>query len=834
MNPPSDHRRPPDVPQGLRSTRPVSAVKNDGHGVPVPANPASRPRVEQPANEFGSKSGFSTDLLVQSVGDLVTESITAANYESERKKAQKRADATSNVVKRTAQVNSNFPTTYAFYRQMKSEEDAEKAHMDEAVKKQSVTVGHITDGLKSCFEPIYCQYSKIEETIANLRAEFDEKNRKVRSDFQEENAKLRFELSKWKSEGIVQDNKLKRLEGEFSAARNSSQKEVLERIKALENTVSRCSAVQNTLNAVQNTLDTTLNRVTKLEKELHSNSTLQNRVLSLEKSMNVYGSVQSLAMSLEERVNGHSESIDALSTRYEGLQESFESSTKDEAEGANSQPPQFSEQIGRKVYSVSDDVDSLFSSLRTGFRRIDQIEGIIGKYEAKLNLIDGLADKVAELQKSSVSLGTSKTFHSRLVAIENRNSRAQPQPRSSKPENSAGPDLAAKTKNIELRLKALEEQDNNDSLDKRILDLDNRIDGMVKVQAMSDDMSLSQVEDIKKQVEQASSSLRKHAEEISTLAKHTGEATSQITTLKNDCASTLVDCNRISQEMRTHQSGTNPDSKADMKKLDHGVEAVTAAVRRLETRYNSLTTEPIVRSMVQAMNEMYPSAGQLIEQVASLRSHVDSDLRARISMVLESIDQQKQRVDMAFTELRALEEAGDTTTRRLDSLVKETDQQNRTRSAEHDSLLQSLNTERRRLSGEVESLGKELKSLVDGLGAGNTPREHELKELSERVGSICGRLTQLENAQGPSNLRRGEVTGSNSNPVSALDSDSEAEPQPQKLLETFVTHDRGGSDALQRNGDNNRKRPSPGESQLEELARSMFTRLLGCLRHCKC
>ena len=795
-----DTRRPSHPSLPSKASVAPAAMKRNHQGFPVPP-PSNTPHAEPPKDP-GDKVELSADLLVKSVNNVVSASVTAARYEAERQKLQKKIEQTDSLVKR-AKANPNFPITSSFYQQSRAEEDKEKAHIDEMIKAQSQTVAQLERDLKSVFSLIARPSAKVDDDIAKLRAEFDERDSKLRSQFNGENAKLRAELNKERTDAGALERRLKRLEAEFGLSRVTAQK-----------------AQSSGEEAKRKVAELSKSSDAKLPEKV---TLLQNRVLSLERA-----------------TNGYFTSINTLTTQCKGLEERFESqssprdtpgrNSRNNARGSNSandtMPQHSDEWLRNKMTMVEDDMGKVFELQRKWTTKVGHIEALAEKYDGKFRLADDLADKVVNLEKISFPLS------SRLAALEkeNRSSRGRSQKRQMNPEiNSA---LKDKVQAVESRPKTLEEHENYHSLDGRVGDLSNHVNDIFDQQAMKDELLFSEVEEVKM-----------------ALGRHTEETATQFETLRSNCDRILADSARISDEMKTlSHSGSNGEAanhSANIQQVEHTVGAIKVALRSLETRYNNINTEPIVKNMVVAMNEMYPSAGHLIDQVAALRMHVDflfgRDLKPNVEFAVDGLNRLSHSLPTLWGKVEAQENKSvsltedlqrvqnDTlsTTQRLDKLVQDMEEGNALKKADHDRLLQTLNHERERLNTHIETLSKELKSLVAEVGGSSDAREMQLKDANQRIDSLLGRLAKLEragsqkrNAQrrhGDESVDPSYSDSSDSDSDSDSDSTSDSEPsvsQSHLLDEAFMKREqRTPNAAFQRNGNKKRKRQLTNKEQ---------------------
>ncbi|KAH8431897.1 uncharacterized protein LDX57_009547 [Aspergillus melleus] len=134
------------------------------------------------------------------------------------------------------------------------------------------------------------------------------------------------------------------------------------------------------------------------------------------------------------------------------------------------------------------------------------------------------------------------------------------------------------------------------------------------------------------------------------------------------------------------------------------LESLTVGLHSLETRYNNLSTETVVKNMVVAMQEMYPNISQLTDQTSKLKGLIDKELPPLLARI--------DRID------RKLQSHIDTT--RQDAIAR-MEQLNRLKD-DHSTLSQSLGplwerfgSEDQQLVGseEFRTLQADLSSLVN-------------------------------------------------------------------------------------------------------------------------
>ncbi|KAB8265644.1 hypothetical protein BDV32DRAFT_115676 [Aspergillus pseudonomiae] len=161
-------------------------------------------------------------------------------------------------------------------------------------------------------------------------------------------------------------------------------------------------------------------------------------------------------------------------------------------------------------------------------------------------------------------------------------------------------------------------------LQSKVESLENILNQLQGLQEMKDDLHFSEVEDLKKSLVQASE---------------------ELVGVKNNC-------NMLSDEVKTLRE-SNPAAalqrianlSGSLQNTQQVVETVRVGLHSLETRYNSLTTEPLARNMVAALQEMYPSASQLLEQYSGLKTAVDNLCQSQNTFVRQTQQEAALRLD---------------------------------------------------------------------------------------------------------------------------------------------------------------------------------------------
>jgi len=149
----------------------------------------------------------------------------------------------------------------------------------------------------------------------------------------------------------------------------------------------------------------------------------------------------------------------------------------------------------------------------------------------------------------------------------------------------------------------------------------------------------------------------------------------------------------------------------------HKLQAVSLAHRQLDHRYNNISTEPVVRAMVQQMQWLYPFASEAQQEIARLKQTIEPI--GKLALQLENIE---ARVGVLEREMRGSD-------------------------GKHSKLIEHIREEGKKLVGGVENQKDTVNSLVERV----QQLEGERKDLTDRVegqrqefNGLVGRLWLLE------------------------------------------------------------------------------------------
>lgn len=535
------------------------------------------------------------DQFIRTLSELIKAAVDTAAREVEKDKLLKKKDMTEGLL-RKAKAAPNFPSTTAFFQQARKDEDSELTRMDETISRHQAHYRQLENSLTTKWVPL----------LLRNHSDSDQKINKLQDEIRA----------------------LKKRAGDSESGASREKYQLLE---------------------------------TKMKM-------LQDRVVLLEKTSDNYATSINTQMRYEKE---NKERVDKLSS--------------DIAQFASQETilKHFSTEVeGLKRITIA--LDAKLSSLQ---RAQEEYSGSLGRVneiiDAQRKRLDASNDNSATFEKKF------KEIHERLAPIE----KVHVIP----PEGPATVPIDASK--IELRLKNVE--DNlamiprpDSSLRSTVQNLSEQLQQLQSLQAMKDEFHFAEMEEIKKStVDKADiqslkdnySRLADETRRISQLDRAGAVGQAEIQSLKDsysrlageiqkiqsdraiavdkaEIQSLKETCSRLAENMQK-MSQWNPaaalqqihtvDVKintvdAALKSSNRLLESVRVGLHSLETRYNHLSTEMVVKNMVVAMQEMYPSAGQLTEQITTLKNQAEkeiSSLKKTIEQLVQTQNSQKALVN---------------------------------------------------------------------------------------------------------------------------------------------------------------------------------------------
>ncbi|GIK02125.1 hypothetical protein Aspvir_006168 [Aspergillus viridinutans] len=571
-NPPSRDPRLKPAPARTASLDTGMLGSPNGHKLGV-VPPNNSPPIDR-------QDGPPGDQFVRAVSELIKAAVDTTTREIEKDKLLKKTDTTEGLL-RKAKATPNFPSTTAFYQQARKDEDSELTRMDETITKHQAHYRQLENSLKTKWVPLL------------LRNNSDS------------------------------DEKINRLQDEIRALKK--------RVGDSESDASR-------------------EKYQLLETKIKM---LQDRVVLLEKSS-----------------GNHATSINA--------QMRYEKETKERVDKLSSDIAQFPSQE-TVLKHFSSEVEELKRITMTLDAKLSSLQKAQEEYSGSLERLNKSID--AQQERLDASDDTSTTFekkfkdiHERLAPIE----KVQITP----PEAPAtvridAPNIELRLKNVENNLSKIPRPDS--SLQSRVQNLSERLQQLQDLQVMKDELHFAEMEEIKRsavdkaEIQSLKDSYSRLADETRRISQLDRADQAEIQSLKDSYSRVAGEIQKMSQSDRAaavdkaeiqslkelsgrlaediqKMSQWNPaaalqqintvDLKINtvdvaLKNSNRLLESVRVSLHSLETRYNHLSTEMVVKNMVVAMQEMYPSAGQLAEQIATLKNQAEKE----ISSLKKTIEQ---------------------------------------------------------------------------------------------------------------------------------------------------------------------------------------------------
>ena len=475
---------------------------------------------------------------------------------------------------------------------------------------------------------------------------------------------------------------------------------------------------------------------------------LQDRVVLLEKAVGKQGSV----------LTDHAKEAKENEKRLALLNSEIKKGTPP------SRPSQVSmDRINSEIESLKRQSTAIDSGLKAQVAYQEQIRKTVDQttkdtelHRQKLNDINDLGS----LQKKM------DVFHHNLTILERKaSSPSAPQ--------TPNDDSKAILTNLESRLEALEEKNvtsqsttNPNGTD--IQTLSGQMHEMTRLQAMKDDLQFGDMETIKEK-------LAKQSEEFQELKDKHGQLSAEVKSVGQNNPGMI-------------QQQIHPLAMS-LQGMQRVINTVRVGLHSLEMRYNSLTTEPIVKNMVVAMQELYPSASQLTEQVTALRRVFDKDflpLRSYVDQLIRSqstyitqtqgetktIKEEMGRLKDEYARMekslagvwdrtatleswpghqhfRQLQSTCENISNYVDERVLKINEQLKSGQDSDDVLRHRLNSEREHLENEYKELSKELKNMGKKLSKMDTANAENLEATKTQwqdISSLLNRVQSLENS----------------------------------------------------------------------------------------
>jgi chromosome segregation ATPase len=445
-------------------------------------------------------------------------------------------------------------------------------------------------------------------------------------------------------------------------------------------------------------------RMTMLEKSLENHSTTLNN-----QNRAQCARLDSVSSEIEKRVEGVSIKLEESMT------------TKFKTEGGEWQ---------KQRAALDTEIQALRSSQESFLAAIHNVNQTVEEQQQKVTDIESLGQRLND-------------FDTRLASFESA--------------RTTSGSTAGNASNLD-RASALQ-------LQSRIQNLEDILKELQSLQQMKDDFHFSEVDDLKKVLEQAS-------EELKSVKINHDKLSDEVKGLHDTHpAAALQQIARMSESLQTTQQA---------------VDSIKVGLYSLETRYNNLTTEPIVRNMVAAMHEMYPSNSQLVDQVgllgakieketAALKGDLDNVWQNQAAFIRQTQQEAALRLDElnklrndhtslsqtltplweqysaktqspSHEDLYKLQAEYNTLSTKFEEYISKHDSHLKSRKESDDLFMEGLRDERDRLTSRVSQLASSLEKLandVEEVKSINTSSLAKVEAHADDIGSLRDGISEL-------------------------------------------------------------------------------------------
>ncbi|RJE22757.1 hypothetical protein PHISCL_04902 [Aspergillus sclerotialis] len=299
-------------------------------------------------------------------------------------------------------------------------------------------------------------------------------------------------------------------------------------------------------------------------------------------------------------------------------------------------------------------------------------------------------------------------------------------------------DVISRVENMEAHIAKYPQPSAN--LDGILHNLSEQITHLQSLQDMRDDIEGSEINEVKK-------SLAQQTEALNLLKIDHGRVSDQLSNVVNNITTSLS--HGVAGLRQTFDSA------------QRHIETLTVSVHSLETRYNNLNTEPMVKNMLAAMQELYPSAAQLTDEVRrlrlifdrewpSLKTAVDqlfqahngyvgdiSRLRQDLDKLSESLkshhDSSKSSLlnsDKVTARLNALDEKADAVRQWMDGNRKQPEEKMESKETADADIMQKFDALKNHIDSLAQWINNHGKSLEQKLES--TETSEAIQELNEK------------------------------------------------------------------------------------------------------
>ncbi|OJJ43257.1 hypothetical protein ASPZODRAFT_19662 [Penicilliopsis zonata CBS 506.65] len=643
-----------------------------------------------------NQQNFPLASLPQSISEFVLATVNLANYKAEKERLQKKK-ATTDATLRKAQAHTNFPAVISYLQQISRNEDVDLARIDESMNRHLSICRQLENTISTTMNQSQSS-SQANEKVLKLEAELE----KVRS----EARKMHGEQAKKMDEELV---KLRRSDSENQMMRTTT--------GFLQDRVSKLEASRKDIDSHFGMVEERQRNIDSLIKQTGDQEVSSHRQ---------WESIERLRSELDKTTKSCGSTTDYLAQFKNEASNQLKQLHKEVADHRK---------IPVEIAFVKEQIKKLAAAHPQELAAsTEPLKEQIAALDSRITLLKSTIPDVQKIPNllpvNTVEVGTHKLG-------ENPHG------------NGVLPMNNDETKYLK-RLEALEEG----------------INALTEIRYMADEFNQSEHHEFRQKLEA-------HTAELAELKASRDQVSSKLVSLGQQSASTAQAYTQIA-ELKTSRDQVSsklilleqrlssaPQAHTQVAELSNTLKTfgqklhtVQVALHSLETRYNNLTTEPIVRSMVSAMQEMYPAQSVLIEHVTALKNQLDSlpldrwnnspteiaALRTQLegliqsNKILKSNTEEINQIKREFSnllpplitrvgrlendsqpkpQLSEVETKVNSLSERLDAHATRFDGHLKSKETADEILIQTFNLERDRLNAELKGLHDEYQSLVN-------------------------------------------------------------------------------------------------------------------------
>ncbi|GKZ35135.1 hypothetical protein AbraIFM66950_005685 [Aspergillus brasiliensis] len=492
-------------------------------------------------------------------------------------------------------------------------------------------------------------------------------------------------------------------------------------------TEDRVNQLQNEVQSARNGLGTAQKDIKRLNDY---NINLESKMAAVQDKVSSVRTLQDKINSLDRATSNHAKLVRENAERVTKITSELEillASKKQETESAASKTQM--NELKQQASDLTNQIGVLQKSQRECSDYLDNMSKSLDDHRQQHDT------QSMENTRSLASLAA------RLTSVEEKNTQLP------SPAVDPAPKPSVMSEELASRLQKLEGELSGQH-ERRIKQMEDQLQGLQAIQQMKDDFQFKEIEDLKKvwdrgaqEFEQIRSDYARLSEELKGL--------SQAQAVANPAG------------VQAHIQGL----ASGLMNMQNMVETLRVALHSIETRYNNLSTDTIVKHMVVAMQEMYPSTAQLTEQISLIRAWFERDIPPLKAMTerlhvhqMNLMEQTQKDMALRMEEVNRLRTQQTNLSQSLAPVWERLTAQNQDRWLTADDLRQMQNDltslaakideHTGRLDGYVESREAKDQLLHDDLTTSRNNLHMQLHTIAEKqteLEKICSELQTVNN-----------------------------------------------------------------------------------------